>query len=115
MLKSASVLLAGIILTYGSLVLAGAGGGHYDGHNNGTAGSGQHGTPGETAFDHMSQRGIENSNAQWATGARKGQERSGLRNQDSREHGYEGHEGQNRGKGKHQGGKGKGDKGGNVH
>lgn len=78
--KGFSVLLLGVVLAYGNTAVAReGGGGHHDGHH-----------------------GTENSNAQWAVGATKGQERSDLRNQDH--HGHEaGGNDQNRGEGKHKG------------
>lgn len=73
-----SVLLAGLVLAYGSTVMArGGGGGHHDG-----MGGSQHGNPGGIALDHMSPHGIENSNAQWGTGSTRGRERSGPRHQE---------------------------------
>ncbi len=86
-----AVLLAGIVLGYGSPVLAQQGNG---------AGGGGDGKRGGTAFDHRSQQGSENSNAQWSTGATKGKDRADLRNQD----------GDGRGHGKDHGGAGGNDK-----
>lgn len=86
-----AVLLAGIVLGYGSPVLAQQGNG---------AGGGGDGKRGGTAFDHRSQQESENSNAQWSTGATKGKDRADLRNQD----------GDGRGHGKDQGGAGGNDK-----
>ncbi|MBA4143701.1 MAG: hypothetical protein H0X43_12035 [Nitrosospira sp.] len=79
-----SVLLAGLVLAYGSTVMArGDGGRHQDG-----MGGGHHGNPGGIASDHMSSPGIENSNAQWGTGSTRGQERSRLRHQEGRGSGH---------------------------
>ncbi len=81
--KGWSVLLVGIVLAYGNTAVAreGGGGGHHGGHH-GTVDAGQHGKGGGMASGRMGQQGIENSNAQWSTGATNGQERSDLRNQD---------------------------------
>jgi hypothetical protein len=100
--KGLSALLVGVVLAYGNTAVARDGsGGHHDGHH-GMADAGQHGQPGGKASGHMGQQGTENSNAQWAAGATKGQERSDLRNQDH--HGHEaGGNDQNRGEGKHKG------------
>ena len=110
-----SVLLVGIVLAYGNTAVAREGGGGKDhGGHHGMVDAGQHGKSGGMASEHMSQEGIENSNAQWSGGATKGEERSDMRNQD-----HHGHE--TRGKdrsleeGKHKGhghaAKGKSDKG----
>ncbi|ARO86631.2 hypothetical protein EBAPG3_001900 [Nitrosospira lacus] len=70
------VLLAGIALGYGSPVLAQQGTGA---QQDGVGGDGKRGGK---AFEHRSQQGSENSNAQWSTGATKGKDRADLRNQD---------------------------------
>ena len=100
--KGLPVLLVGIVLLYGNTAVAReGGGGHHDGHH-GMPDAGQYGKSGGMASGHMGQQGIENSNAQWSTGATKGQERSDFRNQEHRGHETRGKD-QNRGEGKHKG------------
>lgn len=70
------LLLASIMLGYGNPVLAREGS---EGHQSG----GGVRDPGGAAFGHRNQKGSENSNAQWSTGATKGQNRAALRNQGS--------------------------------
>lgn len=76
-----------------------------------------HSRTGGKAAEHMSEHGLENTNAQWSDGAAKRDRRSGLRHQDShgssekdrrRGHGKDKHEG-------HRHGKDKGDKGHKGH
>ena len=90
--KSLAVLLAGIILGYGSTVLAQGGNGGHSGHTNHSGGS---------ASEHMSQQGGQNTNAQWSSDSVKGQERSGQRNQNNghQSHGKGGDHGKGHGKG----------------
>jgi hypothetical protein len=71
------LLLAGIMLGYGNRVFARKGG---EGHQSGDGVR----DPGRAALGHRSQKGSENSNAQWSTGATRGQNRAALRNQGSR-------------------------------
>lgn len=113
------VLLASFILGYGSPVLAReGGGGHHgvDGDGNGKGGG--------AALDHRSQKANENSNAQWSSGATRGQDRADLRRQDNhdrghgkdhdgqaRGHGKKDHSGKARGHDKHQPGQGRQDRG----
>lgn len=80
--KGLSILLVGIVLAYGNTAVAGEGGGkgHHGGHH-GMVDAGQHGKAGGLASGHMSQQGIENSNAQWSIEATNGQERSDSRHQ----------------------------------
>jgi hypothetical protein len=103
MRKSATVLLASIILMGGNAALARDGSG---GHHNGAGGM---------APEHMGQRGSGNSNAQWAADATKGQERSEVRHHDQAGRSGAKDEHANHGKSKHKdhenGGKDK-DKGG---
>lgn len=117
MRKGLVIMLAGF-LVYGAPVLAregGGGNGGHSGHHEGMGGHGQHGSPGGSASGHMSERGVENTNAQWSTGAARGDDRSDLTNHDRRGRGHEaGEGGRNHGKGKHRGhehrGKDKADK-----
>ena len=110
------VLLAGFVLGYGNPVLAREGGGHHD-----SVGRDGNEKRGGAAFDHRSQKASENSNAQWSSGAVKGQDRADLRHQDGhgRGHGHgKNHEGEARGHGKEHGGKARGhgkDHGGKAH
>ena len=101
--KGLSVLLVGIVLAYGNTAVAGegGGGGHHSGHH-GMVDAGQHGKSGGMAFERMDQEGIENSNAQWSIGAKKGQERSDLRNQNHHGHETRGKD-QNLEEGRHKG------------
>jgi len=101
MRKSATVLLASIILMGSNAALAREGGG------------GHHNDAGGMAPEHMGQRGSENSNAQWASDAMKGQERSQVRHHDHQ--GHSGSKDANHGKGSHKGHENRGkdkDKGG---
>lgn len=99
-----SVLFAAIVLVYGNTVLAREGGGGHDSHRGAIDAGQQQGNAGGTASEHMGQQGIENSNAQWSTGATKGQERSDLRNQDHGKYGHEaGVKHRNVDEGKHKG------------
>ncbi|MEO8991638.1 MAG: hypothetical protein ABI284_07480 [Nitrosospira sp.] len=91
------VLLVGVVVAYGNTAVAREGGGHH-----GMADAAQHGKSGGMASGHMGQQATENSNAQWSTGATKGQERSDLRNQDHHVH-EAGGKNHNRGEGKHKG------------
>jgi hypothetical protein len=94
MRKSATVLLAGFILMGGNAVLArDGGGGQHGDHPSGAGGMGT---------EHMGQQGSANSNAQWSSGAKKGQERSEVRHQDHARHSGANDE-QANGKGKHKG------------
>lgn len=89
------VLLASFILGYGNPALAREGGGHHgvDGNGNGKGGG--------AALDRRSQKANENSNAQWSSGATKGQDRADLRRQDGHDRGHgKDHDGQARGHGK---------------
>ncbi len=100
--KGVVVLLAGMVLGYGGVAMAREGGG------------GQHGNHGGMAAGHMSQEGKENTNAQWSSGATKGDERSDSRNDRDRGHG------ENHGKGKghghgHEKHQGKGGSGGGSY
>ena len=118
-MRGVFTILLAVILAYVNPILAReGGGGHQGGHH------GKHGTSGGMASEHMSPQGIENSNAQWSTGATSGQDRSELRNQDHGAHGYGAGNGDHQGKGKHQGHHGHGhaghgkdnkDKGGSEH
>lgn len=100
-----SVLLAGVVLGYGNPVLAREGGG---GHHDGVGGGGNE-KRGGAAIDHRSQKANENSNAQWSTGATKGQDRADLRNQSAEGRGHgRNHDGQARGHNKRHGGKARG-------
>lgn len=79
-------------------------GGHHDGMSRGGEGR-----RGGAALDHRNQKGSENSNAQWSTGAAKGQDRSGMRNQKAQghDHGHaKDHSGKAHGHGKGPGGQG---------
>ena len=99
------VLLAGFVLGYGNPVLAREGGG---GHHDGVGRDGNE-KRGGAAFDHRSQKASENSNAQWSSGATKGQDRADLRRQDSHERGHgKDRNGQARGHSKEHGGKARG-------
>ena len=119
-MRGVFTILLAVILAYVNPVLAReGGGGSHDGHQGGH--HGKHGTAGGMASEHISPQGIENSNAQWSTGATSGQDRSALRNQDHGAHGHGAGNGDHQGKGKHQGhhghghaghGKGNKDKGG---
>lgn len=91
MRKSATVLLASIILVASNAALAREGG---EGHPNDAGGM---------APEHMGQRGSENSNAQWASDAMKGQERSQVRHHDHQGHSGSKDEHANHGKGSHKG------------
>ncbi len=111
------VLLASVVLGYGNPGLAREGdSGHHD--NKGQDGNG--GRSG-AALDHRSQKASENSNAQWSSGATKGQDRADLRHQDGHGHGRghgKNHEGEVRGHGKEHGGEARGhgkDHGGKAH
>src|SRR5690349_9007654 len=102
--KSAIVLLAGIVLGYGSVAMA-QGGGQHNGHGN----------AGGMASGHMSQEGRDNTNAQWSGSTTKGQGRSDLRSGDNQGHGqnhgksHEKGHGKGHGHGKHTGKGGSGD------
>lgn len=110
-------------LGYASPILAREGGGHHDQHHGASAVAG-HGNAGGMASEHMSPHGMENSNAQWSTGAARGQDHFGSRNQDGQMHRHEAGHGDHPGKDKHQGhhdhggnkgNKDKGDKGHKTH
>ena len=94
MRKSATVLLAGFILMGSNAVLARDGGGRQHGDHTGAGGM---------ATEHMGQQGSANSNAQWSSGAMKGQERSEVRHRDHAGHSGANDEHANHGKGKHKG------------
>ncbi|MDQ3185028.1 MAG: hypothetical protein M3Q16_00885, partial [Pseudomonadota bacterium] len=74
-----------IVLGYGEPVVAREDGA---GHHDRVGGSGDD-QRGGTAFDHRSGKASENSNAQWSTGATKGQDRANLRNQKGKDHGHD--------------------------
>ena len=111
-----TILLVAAI-AYANPVLARNGGGKHEGHQ-----GIEHGNRGGMASEHMGQHGMENSNAQWSTGATRGQDRSGWRHQDHRGNGHEAGDGDYAGKDKHHGhhdhggnDKGKKDKGNKGH
>ena len=78
MLKVAGlvIIVAGVALSYGNPVLAR----DVVGQRNAIA---EHGDrkKGGAALGHRSQKGTENSNAQWSNGATKGRDRAAFRNQ----------------------------------
>ncbi|SEL61706.1 hypothetical protein [Nitrosovibrio tenuis] len=76
--RSVIILLAGIAFgCYGSVTVARGGGGQPDGTSPG--GAGQLGNPSGMVSGHMSEQGSDNTNAQWASGATKAQNRSDVR------------------------------------
>ena len=90
MLKVAGlvIILAGVALSYGNPVLARDVVGqrnaieHGDRKTGGAAGHNhQNRKKGGAALGHRSQKGTENSNAQWSNGATKGRDRAAFRNQ----------------------------------
>ena len=101
--KGMTVVLA-CVLMWGGSALA-----RQDGSEN------THSKAGGKAVEHMSEHGLENTNAQWSDGAAIADERSGLRHQVSRGNGGSETDGRrNHGKDKHEGGghgTDKGDKG----
>ncbi|HEX8874543.1 MAG TPA: hypothetical protein VF780_07935 [Nitrosospira sp.] len=99
--KGIAVLLTGIVIGYGSVAMARDGGGGHNGHGN----------AGGMASGHMSQEGKENTNAQWSSGAAKGDERSDSRNDRDRGNGQDHGKGKGHGHG-HEKHKGKGGSGG---
>jgi hypothetical protein len=100
-----AILLAGAI-AYANPVLARSGGGKHDGHQ-----GVEYANAGGAASEHMSQQGMENSNAQWSTYAARGQDRADWRNQNERGNGHRAGDGDHAGKGKHKGPHGDSDKG----
>jgi hypothetical protein len=95
-----AILLAAAIV-YANPALARNGGGKHEGHQ--TGGGAEHGNPGGMASEHMGQHGMENSNAQWTTDGRRGQDRADWRHQDERGNGHGAGDGDHAGKGKYQG------------
>jgi hypothetical protein len=93
-----AILLAAAI-AYANPVLARNGGGKHEGHQ--TGGGTEHASSGGMAPEHMGQHGMENSNAQWSTGAARGQDRADRRLQDGQGNGHEADDGDHAGKGKH--------------
>ena len=107
-----AILLAAAI-AYANPVLARNGGGKHEGHQGVEQGNGG------MASQHMGKHGVENSNAQWSTGAKRGQDRSDWRHQDHHGNRHEAGDRDHAGKDKHHdhGGndKGKKDKGNKGH
>jgi hypothetical protein len=95
-----AILLAAAI-AYANPVLARNGGGKHEGHQ--TEGGTEHANSGGMASEHMGQHGMENSNAQWSTGAVRGQDRADRRPQGGQGNGHEAGDGDYAGKGKHSG------------
>jgi hypothetical protein len=95
-----AILLAAAI-AYANPVLARNGDGKHEGHQ--TRGGVEHASSGGMASEHMGQHGMENSNAQWSTGAARGQDRAGRRHEDGQGSGHQGDDGDHAGKGKHAG------------
>lgn len=92
-----AILLVAAI-AYANPVLARNGGGKHEGHQ-----GVEQGNPGGMASQHMGQHGMENLNAQWSTGAKRGEDRADRRHQDDQGNGYERGDGDHGGKGKHNG------------